>query len=239
MMGASFAPLAAAENAKVTPAATTPIVAGEAALVPMNFNSRGTRSRPIAPAITRKPTARPMVLSKPIASMDPCLTIRVTTVRMMRPRTSSATAAPSTMRASVEASAFKSPNTRAVIPTLVAAKAAPRKSDALSDSPSALPARMPVDIGRTTPRIATNMEARPTRRNSLRSISRPTSAKRMMTPTSARTRRASLGSTIPNIEGPTMMPAVISPRTAGMRIRSHNSAANLARISTSASDVKI
>ncbi len=58
----------------------------------------------------------------------PSVTMRTTTVRITRPRTSSATAAPSTVRASTEVSTRKSLKTRAVIPTLVAARAAPRNS---------------------------------------------------------------------------------------------------------------
>ena len=165
--------------------------------------------------------------------------MRVTTVRMMSPKTSSATAAPRTMRASVEESAFRSPKTRAVMPTLVAASAAPRNNDALRDSPRIDPARTPDDMGTTTPMIATSMEALPTRRSSVRSISRPTSAKRMMTPISARTRMASLGSMSPSMEGPMTMPAMISPSTAGTLMRSNSSAANLATMRMTAKSVKI
>ena len=59
---------------------------------------------------------------------EPSDTIRTTTVRITSPRTSSATAAPSTVRASTVARARRSLNTRAVIPTLVAASAAPRNN---------------------------------------------------------------------------------------------------------------
>ncbi|CAB4771302.1 unannotated protein [freshwater metagenome] len=205
----------------------------------MNANRRGITNIPTAPAIAMNPTAMPMVLATPARSTDPCWTIRVTTVRMMRPRTSSATAAPRTMRASVDESARKSPKTRAVIPTLVAASAAPRNSDAFSDSPRTDPANTPEDIGTTTPMMATSIDARPTLRNSVRSISRPTSASKIMTPTSANIRIASLGSMRPSIEGPITMPAMISPSTAGTRILSNNSAAILATMRMIARSVKI
>ena len=67
----------------------------------------------------------------------PAVTTRTTMVSSTSPMTSSATAAPSTVRASTRVSAPRSLNTRAVIPTLVAASAAPMKSDVLPDSPYA------------------------------------------------------------------------------------------------------
>ena len=66
-----------------------------------------------------------------------------TTVRITRPSTSSATAAPRTTRASVVASARMSPNTRAVMPTLVAVSAAPRKMDVVVSCPRANRLRHP------------------------------------------------------------------------------------------------
>ena len=239
MMGARFAALAAAENPNVIPAAITPIVTGESARAPMADNSRGTNTMPNAPATSRNPNAKPTVETRPPMSTDPCSTMRVTIVKITRPITSSATAAPRTMRASVEESALRSPKTRAVMPTLVAASAAPRKSDAFTDSPRIEPAKYPDDIGTATPMMATRTDARPTLRNSSRSISRPTSANKMMTPTSARTRMASLGSTKPRREGPIMMPATISPITAGTPTRSDTSAAALAIIKIRARSRKI
>ena len=194
---------------------------------------------PSPPTTMRNPIARPMVETKPPTSTEPCSTMRVTMVRITRPMTSSATAAPRTMRASVEESAFKSPKTRAVIPTLVAASAAPRNKEALTDSPRIEPAKKPDDIGTATPIMATSVEARPTLRSSSRSISRPTSANKIITPTSARTRIASLGSTRPRSDGPIMMPATISPMTAGMPTRSETSAAALAIIRIRARSRKI
>ncbi len=82
---------------------------------------------------------------------DPSVTSRTTTVRTMSPITSSATAAPSTMRASVVARALRSPNTRAVMPTLVAVSAAPTNSAVLKSSPIRPMAPMPSAIGAITP----------------------------------------------------------------------------------------
>ena len=70
-------------------------------------------------------------------STESPVTTLTTTVRMISPSTSSATAAPSTIRASVVASARRSPNTRAVMPTLVAVSAAPRKIAVSVSTPEA------------------------------------------------------------------------------------------------------
>ena len=78
---------------------------------------------------TRKPTATATMTATSAIDTEPSDTSRTTTVRITRPRTSSATAAPSTVRASTVASARRSLNTRAVIPTLVADNAAPMNSD--------------------------------------------------------------------------------------------------------------
>ena len=228
MIGANWALLAAAEKPNVTAAATAPTVADDEARAPIKANRRGTSVMPMATETTRNPAASPMVEAIPATSTDPCSTTRVTTVRITRPSTSSATAAPRTMRASVEDRARRSPNTRAVMPTLVAAIAAPRKSDALVDSPSRPPARNPVPIGSATPITATTMEALPTRRSSSRSVSMPTVASRMMTPTSARIFVASVEPTRPSTDGPMRIPAQISPMTAGTRMRSNSSAASFA-----------
>ena len=134
----------------------------------------GNVANPITEVTIKKPTAKPIVVAMVPMPTEPCSTIRVTTVRMMRPSTSSTTAAPSTVRASTVASARKSPNTRAVIPILVAVKAAPMNRDVLVDSPIAKPTPTPSAIGNTTPITATSIEARPTLRNSATSVSKPT-----------------------------------------------------------------
>ena len=145
---------------------------------------------------------------------------------------SSATAAPRTVRASMLASARRSPKTRAVMPTLVAVSAAPTKTASLPSNPSPSPAKMPVTIGTTTPTIATAMDARPTDLSSRRSISMPTSSSRRMTPSSASVRMTSFGSTKPKTDGPMSTPAKISATTAGMLMRSAISAAIFAATST-------
>ena len=80
---------------------------------------------------TRNATATPTIPRTVAIETVPSVTIRTTTVRITSPSTSSATAAPSTVRASTEVSARRSLNTRAVMPTLVAASAAPRNSAVL------------------------------------------------------------------------------------------------------------
>ena len=78
----------------------------------------------------------PMTLPVSVTEIEPTSTRRTTTVRITRPRTSSATAAPSTVRASTVVRARRSPKTRAVMPTLVAVRAAPTKIASLVLNPS-------------------------------------------------------------------------------------------------------
>ena len=156
--------------------------------------------------------------------------MRVTTVRMIKPSTSSTTAAPSTVRASTVASARKSPNTRAVMPIDVAVSAAPTNNEVLIDSPSSELAPKPSAIGKTTPMIATKMLARPTVLSSTMSVSSPTWMSSKMTPSSARKNSMSPVFTKPKTDGPIKIPAIISPITAGTRIRSETSAAAFATI---------
>ena len=171
----------------------------------------------------------------PTVTASPVTTL-TTTVRMIRPSTSSATAAPSTMRASVVASARRSPNTRAVMPTLVAVSAAPRKIAVSVSQPRPTPAPAPATNGTATPMTATSIEARPTRPSSARSISMPTWTSSSSTPSSASmprlTPRSPPSSTRPSTDGPMRMPATISPSTAGIPSRSAPSAASLAAAMT-------
>ena len=125
MIGASLAHSAAQENASMKANASTTIVADDRLNRSMYRNAIGTTSTPIAVATTRNPMAAPIVPTIVSALTSPPVTIFTTTVRMMRPSTSSATAAPSTIRASVVASALRSPNTLAVMPTLVAVERGP------------------------------------------------------------------------------------------------------------------
>ena len=131
-------------------------------------NSGGTSRRPRAVETTRKPMATTTIHSTLRTETVPSETIRVTTVRMTRPITSSATAAPRTVLASTEASARRSPKTRAVMPDaggrqggtdeqgLVARRGRRRSS-----------APMPPAKGTTTPTVATVSEA-PDRRRGAR-----------------------------------------------------------------------
>ena len=102
---------------------------------PTSRGGRGTgttparAASPTTVATTRKPIATSRISATSTIDTEPSETSRTTTVRITRPRTSSATAAPSTVRASTVARARRSLNTRAVIPTLVAASAAPMNSD--------------------------------------------------------------------------------------------------------------
>ena len=174
IMGAKCAASAALAKPKVMPKATTDAAAGELArfnTVPMIL---GSAVKPTKPLIARKENANPVVEAMVPIPIDPFSTTRETTVRIMRPSTSSATAAPKTMRASLVDNARRSPNTRAVMPTLVAVSVAPTNSAVRASSPMAMPPKMPKPMGKTTPRIATLSAARPTVRSSLRSISIPT-----------------------------------------------------------------
>ena len=86
-------------------------------------------SSPTNAVTTRNPIATSTITATSATDTEPSDTRRTTTVRITSPSTSSATAAPSTVRASTVASARRSLNTRAVMPTLVAASAAPMNSD--------------------------------------------------------------------------------------------------------------
>ena len=129
--------------------------------------------------------------------------------------TSSATAAPSTVRASTVASALRSPKTRAVIPTDVAVSAAPTKSASLVGHVERQPRPKPMAMGATTPTTATDRAARPTEASSPMSISSPTSKRRRITPISPRMTRVSSAGSQPSADGPMIRPATISPTTAG------------------------
>ena len=174
-----------------------------------------------------------MISATERADTEPSVTRRTTTVSTTRPITSSATAAPSTTRASWVASARRSPNTRAVMPTLVAVSAAPTNSAVLKSSPISDMAPRPRTIGATTPTVATCSDVRPTLPSSRRSISRPTSSRSRITPISPSVRRTSSPWPMAlSTDGPTRMPATISPTTAGMPRRSATSAATLAATRT-------
>ena len=232
-IGASCARSASSANASVNAKAIATTVPGDRETRSMAENSGGATRSPTTLPRTRKSTATAMIPRTDSRDTDPSVTSRTTTVSTTRPMTSSATAAPRTTRASWVASARRSPKTRAVMPTLVAVRAAPTKSAVLNSSPMIDMAASPRTNGATTPIVATCSEVRPTLPSSLRSISRPTSSRRRMTPISPRVLRTSLPSpTAFSSDGPMMMPAMISPTTAGMPMRSETSAASLAATST-------
>ncbi len=233
-MGASLAMSASSAKARVNASAMATIVPVERDTLATARNRGGATRMPTTTPTTRKATAPAMMPATDTSDTEPSVTSRTTTVSTTRPMTSSATAAPSTTRASVVAMARRSLNTRAVMPTLVAVSAAPMNSATLKSSEmKASIAPRPRTSGVTTPTTATRNEARPTRPSSTRSISRPTSSSRRMTPISPSVwSTSSPWSTSPRTEGPIRMPATISPTTAGMPARSASSAASLAATST-------
>ena len=230
-IGASFADSAISANASVNASATATSVPAERALCWSHWNKRGAIIAPSAVATTRNATASSRMPASVPIEIVPSDTMRTTTVRMTRPSTSSATAAPSTVRASTDASARRSLNTRAVMPTLVAESAAARNSAVLPSYENASATANPAAIGTTTPITATDSEARPTAPSSRRSISMPTWSRSRITPSSPRTRSVSFVATRPSTEGPMTTPARISATTPGMPTRSASSAATFAATS--------
>ncbi len=235
MIGARCAASATPENASAAPIASTDTAAGDVALRRAKPRMRGNARKPTVVEMARNDSAKADVDAMVPTPTEPFSTMRVTIVRMMSPSTSSATAAPSTMRASRVDRARRSPKTRAVMPTLVAVRVAPMKRAVLPSSPSARPARLPKTSGSVTPTTATVSAARPTRRNSATSISMPTCINKRIAPSSASTKSESDRSTRPRADGPMMTPARISPRTAGTPTRSASSATTFAAHRMSAS----
>ncbi len=127
-IGASFAAFASSAKNSVKASARATSVPADREWCCTQRNSGGPNRPPTRAVTTRNPTATPTMPSTVAIETVPSVTIRTTTVRMTSPSTSSATAAPNTVRASTDVSARRSLNTRAVMPTLVAANAAPRKS---------------------------------------------------------------------------------------------------------------
>ena len=212
------------------PIATTGIVADDLLSFAILENSAGNIVSPIVLVITRNTTASAVVETIVPRPTDPRSTTRVITVKIIRPKTSSATAAPRTIRASTVASARKSPNTRAVMPMLVAVSAAPKNNEGIISLPNKTPVPIPKTIGAKIPIKPTNKEARPTFFNSTTSVSRPTWSNKIITPSSDITYKISLAFTKPRTELPIKIPAKISPITAGIASRSETSAAILATI---------
>ena len=119
-----------------------------------------------------------------------------------------------------------------MIPTLVAASAAPRKIAASLLSPSASPVAVPAANGTITPATPVVAATRPTSRISCRRVSSPTQKRMKTTPSSANTSSTSPGSTQPRTAGPTISPARISPIRAGWPIRLKSSSPSFAAAST-------
>ncbi len=94
-----------------------------------NRKKYGATRPPITTTMTRKATALPVIDRRLVNVKPPSPpSVPATTARMMRPSTSSTTAAPTMVLASSVCSRCMSANTRAVIPTLVAVMAAPMKN---------------------------------------------------------------------------------------------------------------
>ncbi len=236
MMKASLVTSATAANARINMNETTTSVEPPLAYRFTRRMKCGTITRPTIPAPTRNKAARPIVSSTVPTPTSPPVTDLTTTVRITSPSTSSTTAAPRTIRDSSAFSVPRSPNTRAVIPTLVAVSAAPMNTAGFVSCPSASATPKPVANGTTTPITATAVATPPTRRRSIRSISMPTRNSSNSTPTWASTSidtpRSPVSSTQPSTEGPMMMPPMISPSTAGVPIRSASSPNSTAAPST-------
>ena len=124
-----------------------------------------------------------------------------------------------TIRAVTESSRPASRNTRAVIPMLVAARAAPRNSDVRADSSRRTPTTPPRTTGAATPIKATFIDVRPTLRIAAVSTCIPTRKRRTAAAASATCRRPADGVTAFMTDGPMMTPAPISSTSLGTYAR--------------------
>ncbi len=123
-----------------------------------------------------------------------------------------------------------------MIPTLVAVKVAPMNTATVGDSPKKMETKYPTAKGPATPTIATMRADGPTRRNSSRSLSNPTSNNNSMIPSSARNIKtehsaegtASVTLIQPSTLPPSTTPAMSSPSTGGCPRRSASSPNTLA-----------
>ena len=95
---------------------------------PIKPTSHGARRKAMNTATTRKTTLFTARRAIPPSETPPVVATPVTTARVIRPRMSSTTAAPSTTLAAGSWSRPRSASTRAVMPTLVAVKVAPTKT---------------------------------------------------------------------------------------------------------------
>ena len=127
--GRACAASASSANASVNARASATSVPADLAWRSRNWKSRGANFEPERRSDDEEPDGDGTIPTTSPIDTEPSETSRTTTVRITSPSTSSATAAPSTVRASTVASARRSLNTRAVMPTLVAVSAAPMNSD--------------------------------------------------------------------------------------------------------------
>ncbi len=230
MIGASLASVAAHANPNVRAKPSTTTVAADRVKRRNCSKHHGTMNAPTSVATTRNPTAAPTVSATSPGPTDPSVTTLTTMVRITRPKTSSATAAPSTILASVVANARRSPNTRAVIPTLVAVKRRPdeerritRLAEPEPDEPTQRERHRDPDDCHQHRRPG---RGRPVRRDPSPSPPEPAAAARRARPAPSPPRCRP--TTHPSRDGPMSTPTTISPTTAGTRTRSHASAASFA-----------
>src|ERR1051325_6752404 len=206
-------------------------------------NRRGEATCPSASAPPRNTAAFATISpTLPKAIGVPALAAAMTplsTARMTSPNTSSTTAAPRITRASGVVLLPRSCSTRAVIPTLVAVRVAPRKAWAYQVSPgrSRAPTSHPSTNGAATPSVATSTAVAPTFSMARTVDSRPTSKSSRITPIWASASRVSFASSpcspvIPSRPRlPRITPAISSPSTAGCRARVARSPPSLAAAS--------
>ena len=231
------------------------MASASASSIPCTFRtpaSRKTRREsqpPIRIAPTRKAIALAMMAKASMASRVPPVfaapMMPEITERITRPSTSSITAAPRMIFDSRAESLPRSASTRAVMPTLVAARVAPMKTCASVSSPGSSQAETPQPRknGAITPSTATSRLDHPTESISATFDSSPTWNSSRITPSWARisipgdVRRNSRPPNPNSARLPSSMPNSSSPSTAGCPTRSKISPPTLAaaRITTSPS----
>mgnify|MGYP006908202355 FL=1 len=136
--------------------------------------------------IPRNPTAFTIAIAMKLPLTSPPCATAESTPRITRPMMSSTTAAPSTIRVSVDLY-LKSLKTAAVMPTEVAASVAPKKTYTSIGSPGRKKYvnPMPPATGSTTPTSATTVARPPTSFISWMFSSNPLLKSRRITPTIA------------------------------------------------------
>jgi len=133
------------------------------------------------------------------------------------PKTSSSTAAPSTISPSLLWRFFKSFNTLIVIPMLVAVIVPPTNRETTRERLKIVyETHAPSTKGIRKPPIATIAAFQPLCLSLLISVSIPTSKSNSIIPISFYSFMVLLGSTHPSNDGPKIIPASSSPRTGGI-----------------------